>query len=121
MPNIQKKTRTLIAKKYAKQYYSAIKDDPFNKPNNVEISDSIGTIHLCGESAVDVSSLLLDATFDKRGRLHGVEVRNEEGKILFVEPVEQKSDTAMKTEIVFVNEGKGTVRKFEITVPTNTV
>ena len=118
---IQKKTRSLLAKRYA-EHYLALRDvDPTETPSNVDIADSIGTIRLPDEPPVDASRLLLDATFDDSGRLDGVEVRNESGMRLFVERVQDERKTGMKTEIVFINEGKGTVRKYEITVPTNTV
>ena len=39
---------------------------------------------------------------------------------MFTEPVE-RNQVGFKTEIVFINEGKGTIRKFEVTVPVDTV
>ena len=117
---IQKKTRSTLAKRYAEQYRALRDRDPTETPCNVEIGDSIGTIHVDDEPPVDVSGLLLDATFDSSGRMNGVEVRDDAGVKLFVEPVQQER-TSTKTQIVFVQEGKGTVRKFEITVPKDTV
>lgn len=118
---IAKKTRSLLAKKYAEQYFALRDVDPTETPNNVEISDLIGTIRLPDEPPVDASTLLLDPTFDSSGTLDGVQVRNQMGRMLFVEPLQQQRKTGMKTEIVLINEGKGTIRKYEITVPVDTV
>ena len=119
---IRKNTRTKLAKQYRVLYREERKDYPDQDVDNVEIAKKIGTIHEEGEPPVDFNGLILQPAHDSEARLCGVEVWTKQYKRLFVQPFDEPNQApSMKTEIVFINEGKGTVRKFEITVPSDTV
>ena len=118
---IHKKTRAKLAKKYRDLYREERKSFPDLPVNNVQIGKEIGVLHEEGEPPVDADKLMLSLALDREDKMYGVEVRSQEGVKLFVQPFEEAAAPSMKTEIVFINEGKGTVRKFEITVPSDTV
>jgi len=115
---ISKKTRSTLAAKFADAYRSEILES--GAADMPWISKLIGCIPQEDGSNFDVEPLMLDAVCDSNGKLSAVEVRDEEGVKMFAEPIE-RATVGLKTEIVFINEGKGTVRKFEITVPADTV
>ena len=118
---IHKKTRAKLAKKYRDLYREERKSFSHLPVNNVQIGKEIGVLHEEAEPPVDADKLMLSLAFDREDKMYGVEVRSQEGVKLFVQPFEEVTAPSMKTEIVFINEGKGTVRKFEITVPSDTV
>jgi hypothetical protein len=84
------------------------------------VAKQIGSIPQENGTHLDVESMILDVAHDTNGKLLKVEVRNEKGIMLFSEYV-QSVAVGFKTKIVSINEGKGIVRKFQITVPTDTV
>jgi hypothetical protein len=115
---ISKRTRTDLARQFATKYREELE-----APGGVDmawIAKSIGRISQGGGCELDVEPLLLDAIHDRDGKLSKVDVRSEDGVRMFEEPVPAR-DTGFKTTIVSINEGKGTIRRFEICVPVDTV
>lgn len=115
---ISKKTRTNLAKQFATQYRESLRD--FGEADMAWIAKSIGRISQEDGTELDVEPLLLDAGHDTDGKLSKVEVRSEDGRKMFWEPV-PGTENRFKTQIVSINEGRGTVRRFEICVPVDTV
>ena len=114
---ISKKSRSTMAKKFAEMYLEEKRDT--GTADMPWIAKMIGAIPQDDGSTFDVEPLILDAVYED-GKLAEVEVRDEDGVKMFTEPVE-RNPVGFKTEIVFINEGRGTVRKFEVTVPVDTV
>jgi hypothetical protein len=113
---ISKKTRSTLANQFALKFLEETRD--FGDADMAWIAKSIGRISQEDGSELDVEPLLLDAIYDKDGRLASVDVRSEDGVKMFQEPV-PVAGSKLETKIVSISEGKGTVRRFEICVPVD--
>jgi hypothetical protein len=115
---LDKNSRTRIANEFVTAMHQEIEDSEHGCCNNTQqVVDLMPAFDQDDGVRIHPSDYMMALHFDKNGKTSGVEVRDDEGRLLFIESIDATTEKTV-TMIVTVDEGKGTKRKFEVTAPT---